>query len=148
MPRRIGDSMASLIDIKVLVALMHGKHRHSGRALQWLDEQTESVGICRVVQMGVLRLLTRTAVMDKDVLSPPEFWKGWDEVMADERFAFVEEPSGVEAEWRKITAAFPKEQCAETDTYLAAFAQSAGLWLVTFDQGFRRFPEFEVEILS
>jgi len=70
--------MALLVDVNVLVALMHARHRHSQRAIQWLATQDAvgSIYICRVIQMGVLRLLTRKVVMQEDVLSPSEFWSG------------------------------------------------------------------------
>jgi predicted nucleic acid-binding protein len=35
-----------------------------------------------------------------------------------------------------------------TDAYLAAFARSAGLRLVTFDRGFARFSGLEVLLLA
>lgn len=140
--------MGALLDVNVLVALLHARHRHSDRAVEWLDRQApESVLICRTAQMGALRLLTQPAVMKEDVLSGEEFWWGWDSLMADERFTFVNEPEDFELIWRRATRMLPKGQSSETDAYFAAFAQSGGWTLVTFDRGFHRFPETQSEIL-
>ena len=98
--------------------------------------------------MGTLRILTQRAAMKEDTLSAEEFWHGWDMMMGDDRFLRVEEPRGIETAWRGITAAIRKGQCAETDAYLAAFAQAGGWSLVTFDRGLRRFPGLHAEILS
>lgn len=141
--------MASILDVNVLVALLHARHRHSQRAVRWLDEQGRgSVLICRVAQMGALRLLTQPAMMKEDVLSAADFWLGWEQLMEDERFVIVDEPEGFESLWRETTGSLRKGQCAETDSYFAALALSGGWTLVTFDRGFRRFPSIKAEILS
>jgi toxin-antitoxin system PIN domain toxin len=143
-------AMVSLCDVNVLVALLHERHTHSTRAVAWLDEQNEpeSVLICRVAQMGALRVLTNSLWLKEDVMSAAEFWRGWDVLRRDNRFAMVSEPEDLEAAWRRITKPFPKGQTAETDAYFAAFASSTGFRLVTFDRGFRRFSNINVEILA
>ncbi len=63
-----------------------------------------------------------------------EAWKCYDLWLAAERVAFLEEPSGLEIQFRQLTAsqrASPKDWA---DSYLASFAQAARLTLVTFDQ--------------
>jgi uncharacterized protein len=143
-------AMAALIDVNVLVALMHARHRHSSDAAEWLAavDTERSVAICRVVHMGALRVLTNPAVMKDDVVSPPDFWRGWDRVMADDRFHSAPEPVDLEARWRSLTVAFTSGQTAETDAYLAAFAMAGGYRLTTFDRGFRRFDGLDAEILG
>ena len=55
--------MACLVDANLLIALLHARHRHSPRAVQWLDQQEPtSVSICRLAQMGALWLLTPPAM--------------------------------------------------------------------------------------
>lgn len=138
-----------LLDVNVLFALLHPGHLHSRIAQDWLDRQLEpsSILICRVVQMGALRLLTMPSVMREDVKSSREFWAGWEEVMRDERFEFVEEPLSFEVVWKSICVQLPRGSTGNTDTYLAAFTQSGGHTLVTFDSGFRRFQRLSVELL-
>ena len=66
--------MASLIDVNVLVALFHGNHFHSERASDWIaDQESDTVLICRVAQMGALRILTKPSIMKDDVFSPTLF---------------------------------------------------------------------------
>lgn len=52
--------MAFLADVNFLVALLHARHTASPIANAWLDEQDEPacVAVCRVAQMGALRVLT------------------------------------------------------------------------------------------
>ncbi len=102
--------MSALIDVNVLVALMHERHRHSRNAVAWLEDATErrAIAICRVVQMGTLRILTNPTIMKEDTLTATEFWRGWDRV----------------------------------------FAIAGRHRLSTFDLGFRRFPELDLEILA
>lgn len=142
--------MASLIDVNVLIALLHARHRHSPQAVAWLDRQDEiaSVLICRVVQMGALRILTHPTVMKKDAMNAGTFWRGWDAVAQDERFAWADEPEIFETVWRELTGKLPAGTSAETDAYLAALSL-AGAWkLATFDQGFTRFPNLDLELIN
>ena len=81
------------------------------------------------------------------VLSANDFWRGWAQLIADDRFDFAAEPAGMESAWKEITRPIPKGRCAETDAFLAAFAISGGWTLATFDHGFRRFPTVRTEIL-
>jgi len=138
--------MAFLADVNVLIALLHARHAASGRAIAWLDRQQESSSIllCRVAQMGVLRILTNPAWMKDEALPAAAIWEAWDVLLSDDRFARVEEPPRLEAQWRVLTQDFPAGRCAETDTYLAAFARAGGHRLLTFDRGFRRFEGLDV----
>lgn len=138
--------MGALVDVNVLVALMHARHVHSAAAVRWLaaNDEPGAVAICRVAQMGALRILTQATAMRDEVQSAAEFWEGWDQLIEDDRFAMVAEPAGLEAAWRSLTAALPKGKAAETDCYFAAFATAGNHSLVSFDQGLRRFTGFNL----
>ncbi len=142
--------MAYLADANFLIALLHARHSFSSRAVAWLGSQEEpgNVLMCRAAQLGVLRILTNPAWLKEDVLPAAAIWDAWDVLLADNRFAFVQEPARLEAEWRHLTRAFPAGRCVETDCYLAAFARAGGYRLLTFDRGFRQFAGLEAEILS
>jgi toxin-antitoxin system PIN domain toxin len=142
--------MASLVDVNLLLALLHERHVSSPAAVAWLDQQTSSgsVVICRVVQMGALRILTRPSIMEDEVLAPAQFWRGWSTLLQDDRFVPVNEPEGCEAGWRKLTQALPAGQCAETDAYLAAFALAGSYRLATFDKGFQRYFGLSLTLLT
>ena len=69
-----------------------------------------------------------------EVLSQTEAWAVYDRWLEDERIGFLDEPSGIELEFRSLTLsrqAAPKDWA---DSYLAAFASAAQLTLVTFDR--------------
>lgn len=138
--------MAALVDVNVLVALMHARHVHSAPAVRWLAslEEPGAVAICRVAQMGALRILTNSSAMKDDVKSASEFWDGWQRLMADERFSLLGEPNGLQNVWRVLTAALPRGKPAETDCYLAAFAMAGKHCLVSFDRGLRRFAGLDL----
>jgi toxin-antitoxin system PIN domain toxin len=142
--------MAFLADVNVVVALLHARHAMAGRAVAWLARQEEdaSILLCRVVPMGAVRILTNPGWLKSEVMPARKAWAAWDRMLSDGRFAVVEEPAGLEMEWRRLTSRFAAGRCAETDAYLAAMAVSGGYRLVTFDRGFQRFSGVEVDILT
>lgn len=142
--------MAYLADVNFVIALLHARHSAAGRAAAWLDGQEESGAIllCRVVQMGVLRILTNPAWLKDEVLPARAVWDAWDLLLTDDRFAAVHEPPGLERQWRSLTEDLPAGRCAETDTYLAAFALAGGYRLLTFDRGFRSFEGVDALVLD
>jgi uncharacterized protein len=142
--------MAALVDVNVLIAVLHARHRHSEAAVRWANAQESeaSILVCRLAQMGALRLLTQSALMKEDVLTAASFWKGWDRLMEDSRFSFAEEPEDFEATWREVTRQIPRGRCVETDAYFASLARAGGWRLATFDRGLARFKGVELEVLS
>jgi toxin-antitoxin system PIN domain toxin len=140
--------MGYLADVNFLIALLHARHTLSERAVAWLgrQEQAGSIVLCRVAQMGVLRILTNPTWLKGEVLSAAAVWDAWDLLLTDDRFTSIQEPAGIESEWRLVTRDFAAGRHAGTDTYLAAFARAGGYSLLTFDRGFRQFEGLEVEI--
>ena len=72
-----------------------------------------------------------------EVLTQADAWRVYDELITDERIRFLGEPSGLEAEFRSRSSHGRSDPKDWTDAYLAAFASTAQLVLVSFDQGFR-----------
>lgn len=142
--------MGALVDVNVLVALLHARHVHCAHAVAWLASQDEAraVAICRVSQMGALRILTHPSVMKEDVKTAAEFWRGWTKLVDDDRFSQVDEPPGFEDAWRTVTAPLPRGHVAGTDAYLAAFAIAGKHRIVSFDRGMKRFAGVDAEILG
>lgn len=139
--------MAKLLDVNLTIAILHTEHGPLARS--WLAGQTEmgSLLICRATQMGVLRLLTRRAMMRDRVLEASEAWSYWRTLRSDERFRMVDEPVDLEEAWTRIGSKIQKGACLDTDTYLAAFALAGGHTLATFDGGFVLFEGLATEIL-
>ena len=128
-------------DINVWLALAWGRHSHAAAAREWFESrEDEQFLFCRFTQLGLLRLLTTAAVMGADVQSMPRSWQTYDEWFTDDRIAFLDEPAGLEARFRSFARSPHAAPKLWADAYLAAFASSAGLRLVTFDKGFRSKP--------
>jgi predicted nucleic acid-binding protein len=60
--------MAALPDINVLLPLTYGAHVHHAAAVAWLDTVQEDgeLVLCRVSQLGLLRLLNNPAATGAD----------------------------------------------------------------------------------
>jgi predicted nucleic acid-binding protein len=66
-----------------------------------------------------------------------EAWEAYDRWLADDAVSFVDEPSGLDRRFRALTRAKRAAPQAWADAYLAAFAETSQLTLVTFDRAFR-----------
>lgn len=135
--------MSSLIfpDINVWLALSQGNHVHHGMAAHWLDrfQASDRIFFCRHTQMGLLRLLSVDAVMGVGkALSQAEAWRAYDRWLSDERVEFHDEPEKLEDGFRKHARSDLPAPKAWADAYLAAFAECAGLCLITFDRHLAR----------
>lgn len=127
-------------DINVWVALSYDRHVHHAVARRWFEGEGLSARFffCRFTQLGLLRLLTSEAVMGSDFMSQREAWRVYDRWIEDERVELVPEPEGVEVNFRLLSESVQAATKDWADSYLAAFAQSAGLTIVTFDVALRK----------
>ncbi len=136
-------------DINVWLALVVGEHSHARQARSWEEEAAgDWLVLSRITQMGLLRLLTNSAVMGPDALTAPRAWEIVDRIRERENVRFVAEPEGLEPTWR---AQFTPEKVGPnfwTDSYLAAFARRTGFTLVTFDRGFSKYRDIPLRILA
>lgn len=135
-----------LLDVGVWLAAVWAGHAHHPRVSGWFDRQTGDLRLCRVTQMGLLRLLSNPAVMGDDVLRRGDAWRVVDQLRLDDRVGWAGEPTSLEQAWRAMSARDDNSHKLWTDDYLAAFAQAAGLTLVTLDTGFvRRYRSITVD---
>ncbi len=128
-------------DLNVWLALSYQRHVHYPSARAWFErlDDNSRVCFCRFTQLGLLRLLTTAAVMGEDhVLSQTEAWLVYDRWLQDDRILYVEEPAAVEARFRALSQHRRPAPKDWADSYLSAFAETAGLRLVTFDQALRQ----------
>jgi predicted nucleic acid-binding protein len=104
-----------------------------------MDALEENVRFCfcRFTQLGLLRLLTAEAVMGDEAMNQPEAWRIYDRWLADDRVIFLEESMPIERRFRALTRLKHAAPKAWADAYLAAFAETSQLTLVTFDRAFR-----------
>ena len=104
--------------------------------------------VCRVAGMGLLRLLTIPAVLEDDVLTRQQAWATLDQLLSDERFIWRDEPIGMTAEFRSLSAVDDHSHKLWTDDYLAAFALASSASLTTLDRKFSaRYPQLDVVVI-
>ena len=134
--------MAYPCDINVLLALCAGQHQHHSITHRWVNERDDAgtLIVCRVAQLGLLRLLNNPTVMGSQVCSGKSAWHIYDMLVEDERFAFRSEPAGLDAALRMISNPFGFSPKAWQDAYLAAFATTSGLVVASLDRGFSSYP--------
>jgi toxin-antitoxin system PIN domain toxin len=139
-----------LCDVNVLLALVTDRHAFHAAAVDWLDGMPAGgATICRIAQTGLLRLLNNPAVMREDVLDTTACWDLWRRLLEDERVRFTPtEPPGLDAAFERFTSGRAFTPRLWTDAYLAAYAQTSGLTLVTFDQGFHQFNGLACHVIE
>lgn len=134
-----------IVDVGVWLAAIWGRHVHHEKAAAWLDARDDELVICRVTQMGLLRLLTNRSVMGADVLDRAAAWSVLDSLLGDDRVVWREEPPGLEIVFRILSSGTDSSHKLWTDDYLAAFAQASNVSLVTLDRRMAaRYPSVPV----
>jgi predicted nucleic acid-binding protein len=98
--------------------------------------------------MGLIRLLCNRRVMEADILSLSAAWAKYDWLYANAYCDFEEEPMGFETAFRYYAQSNSPSIERFGDAYLAAFALTANLTLVTFDKDFRYFKGLDCRILK
>lgn len=137
-----------LPDVGLWLSAVWGRHVHNRIAAPWFGRQTDDLLLCRVTQMSLLRLLSNATIMGDDVLTRSAAWRIVDQLRADERVRWADEPAELDAVWRTLSARDDTSHKLWTDDYLAAFAQAAGATLATLDRKMaRRYPSVQVEHL-
>ena len=140
--------MPALCDINLLLAACYKRHIHHPAAIEWLEQQDEqSIILCRNTQLGLLRLLCNLSVMRDDICTLAQAWQIYDNVFGDTRFDFYHEPEGLENYLREFTSTGRVSPKLWQDAYLAAFARSSKIHLVTFDRGFQQFRNLKLILL-
>ncbi len=145
----VNSNTGFLCDVNLLVAFVIDAHEHSASATAWLDtiQRRQAIHVCRVSQLGFLRLITSPRIFADRALKPVDAWIAYDMMMRDDRFAFIEEPKALRSSFREFSDSLQKGAMIGTDVYLAAFAHAADLQIATFDSGFRRFAGLSVHQL-
>jgi uncharacterized protein len=130
--------MSSLLlpDVNVWVALNFGRHAHHVTARLWYEAApaTESLVFCRQTQLGLFRILTTAAVMEREVLKQRECWQIYDMWIATGQVAWADEPPDLGTRLRELTGQSTSSPKEWMDAYLAAFVETGDLTLVTLDK--------------
>lgn len=139
----------TLLDVNVWLAAVWARHAKHPVAKRWVDDQDDELAFCRITEMGLLRLTTNPAVTGNDALTRRQAWDVLVRLQSDPRVRFLPEPAGLAPLWMAFSKRDDRSHLVWTDDYLAAFAQAAGLELVTFDKGMRaRYPSVDVMSLG
>jgi len=137
-----------LADLNFLLPVVVRTHPHHDAAFAWYRKQAAArIGVCRVVQLGLIRLLGNSHIMRDQALSARAAWDLTAELLTDERVEFWHEPLGLD-DWLPRLLRYPgPTPSLVADAYLAAFALGRRVAVVTFDAGFRQFEGLSLELL-
>jgi toxin-antitoxin system PIN domain toxin len=117
--------------------------------MDWWSRQTPGrIGLCRSVQLSLIRLLSNQRVMQGHVMTARSAWDLTLELLADERIDFWPEPAGLDESFPRLLRYNVPTQALVSDAYLAAFAICRHSGVVTFDHGFSQFAGLSVELLE
>jgi toxin-antitoxin system PIN domain toxin len=139
----------SLVDVNVWLSLLVRQHQHHRIARKWYETlEASEAGLCRFVQLGLIRLLANRSVMQGDAVSAAAAWSLIEELLEDERVEFVPEPPDIDGLLPALLRYKVPTGKLVSDAYLAAFAMSSSRRLVTLDAGYRQFKGLEIELLG
>jgi toxin-antitoxin system PIN domain toxin len=124
----------SFPDVNVLLALAAHEHVHSAIARRWWNSHEGGIALCRISQLGLLRLLTTAAVMGNKPLSLDRSWLIYDGLLADDRVLFIYERPEIDAVFRARATGHTASPKMWADAWMLAVAEAAGGQLITFDQ--------------
>jgi hypothetical protein len=139
-----------LLDTNVWLALAFAAHQHHISAKFWFDALPDDrrCYFCRFTQQGFLRLANNPNLFPGIAVTQAEAWSMYDAFHNDPRVEFADEPPSLETIWRQLTQRPTFSSKSLSDAYLVAFAQAAGLELVSFDKGFAQYTSARHTILS
>jgi toxin-antitoxin system PIN domain toxin len=133
-----------LPDVNVWLALAVQQHPHQDAALAcWQGGAAQRLWFCRVSMLGLVRRLTQPKLMALDARDAVSALAAHDRFAGLPGVGLYSEPIGCDTELRRLTAAGRPARLF-TDAYLAAFATSANLRLVSFDRRFTRFAGLQL----
>jgi toxin-antitoxin system PIN domain toxin len=152
-PRKKKTSKDSgfLFDANLWVALAFADHPHHQIAVAAYRSATEvrPALFCRATQQtflrltstpAFLRLCNATGLTNRDALAMLERF------MASKSVSYREEPSGVAPLWHRLAALDSAAPKIWMDAYLAAFAISGDLQMVTLDHDFKAFESHGLQL--
>jgi toxin-antitoxin system PIN domain toxin len=138
-----------VVDSNAWLALLVQQHEHHPVARQWFGELAPGqAGMCRVVQLDVIRFMGTARMMQGGAISCANAWLTIRELLEDERVEFLKEPVGIDTIVPTLLHDRVPTSGLAKDAYLAAFAMASRRCLLTRDRGFQQFRGLEVEILG
>jgi uncharacterized protein len=110
-------SMKSFLfpEVNLWLALTYERHIHLAVGKRWFEllDGGSRLFFCRITQLGLLRLLTREAIMGSaEVMSQGGAWQAYNHWLQDERVSFLPEPAALEdpfRDWSRLRFPVPKD---------------------------------------
>ena len=148
--------MTHLLDTNVWLALALEQHPGHQPAHAWLKQQAPRPGsllFCRSTEQSLLRLLSAAKILNAIGSQALSNKQAIDAIEAMQRHPDVAtrgEPAGTRTTWLRLASRPTASPKLWMDAYLAAFAITAGLRMVSFDKAFRQFENqgLKLELLS
>jgi uncharacterized protein len=141
----------SLFDTSVWIALAFGNHPHHAQAkaaFEAADNESPAV-FCRATQQSLLRQLSSPTLQTAygvTIITNAAAWEKWEDLAALPQVVLSSEPEGLTNLWRQFAARHSASPKVWMDAYLAAFAISAGLKLVTLDRDFQTYEAHGLQL--
>lgn len=147
------SAIATLLDVNIWLARAIPKHPHHQPTMDWFKTQTDpgSSLFNRATQNSFLRLMSTRSILREYSLEPfsnADAWVNYENILNDPIIGFAEEPPGVEAIWKNLTAYTTPSPKVWMDAYLAAFAIAGQYAFLTTDGGFRQFKGLNLILIS
>src|SRR5438552_2063173 len=87
-----------LVDVNVVLALLVRQHVHHALARDWFASLgAREAGLCRLVQLALVRLLGNRSIMSNDAVSALVGWRLIEDLVQDERIEFLAEPPRIDS---------------------------------------------------
>ena len=138
-----------LVDINVWFALLVAEHEHHQEARNWYSGLAAGEAVrCRIVQLGVIRLLGTATMMKGNPIPTRQAWDLIQQLLEDERVEFAAEPADLDELLPPLFRQPGPTPKLLGDAYLAAFALASSRKLVTRDGGFTQFRGLQVELVG
>ncbi len=140
--------MGELPDANFWLALAWSGHvAHPVAKSWWEADSRRQIIFCRVTEMALLRLLTNRTILRDEAKTQAGAWQIYETLRRSPRVEFLGEPPGFNQQWQNFSSRDTTATQRWSDDYLAAFARTSGLRVVTFDTGFRGYPDLALELL-
>ena len=142
--------MTCIADANVLFPLLVDRHvAHETAQRWWGTRADDSVGLCLLTRMAVLRLLTNRVAMNGAPVSPKAALDAWQVLANDPRCIYLEtSPTTHERIFAGMVAGRLPTPNLWVDAWLGALARSFDYEFVTFDRGFKAFEGIKLTLLE
>ena len=127
--------------MNVWVALSTIAHPHHDRAKSYWDgERFDRLAFCGATMMGLLRVLTTSAAMSGNPLTPTAAFRKYREFAGLPEIDFIQDSSGLDSRIEAWTSAPNFSGRLWSDAWIASIAMEHGCRIVSFDADFAKFP--------